>query len=216
MKKLFLSCIIFASAGVFTFTNAQTTQTPAKIVVITKQNVNVRQSPQTNADVVGKASSGTLFEFIAEKGSWYEVKDINTGKIVYISNTVSRLMDGKQVARTDNGIVEADDYTNYVYQKNTRQSNGEIIMTYAFYNKNEKNSVYATYSFTQISQTGNMSTQEAYYKGKQMGWYMLFDEIVDYEGVVQEKMEEPLIVYSNGAQGVTINGQKYNKVKNEF
>ena len=62
--------------------------------------------------------------------------------------------------------------------------------------------------------TAEKIAQEAYYKGKQMGWYMLFDEIVDYEGVVQEKMEEPLIVYSNGAQGVTINGQKYNKVKN--
>lgn len=214
MKKLLLSCMFFASMGAFTFVNAQNNQTPAKLVVVTKQNVNVRQSPQTNAGIVRKASTGTLFEFIAENGSWYEVKDINTGKNVYISNTVSSLMDGKQVARTDRGIVEADDYTNYLYQRNIKQRNGEIIMTYAFYNKNEKNAVYATYSFTQISQTGNMSTQEAYYKGKQMGWYMIFDEVVDYDGAVQDKMEEPIIVYSNGAQGVTINGEKYKKTKN--
>lgn len=64
--------------------------------------------------------------------------------------------------------------------------------------------------------TGSMFTQEIYYKGKQMGWYLLFDEAVDMDGVVQSKLEQPVVVFANGSQGVVVNGENYKKARNSF
>lgn len=55
-----------------------------------------------------------------------------------------------------------------------------------------------------------------YYKGKQMGWYLLFNETIDMDGAVQSQLEQPVIVFANGSQGVIINGESYKKVSNSF
>lgn len=94
--------------------------------------------------------------------------------------------------------------------------NGEQTTSYAFYQKQEKNIIYATVLQTTASMTGSMFTQEVYYKGKQMGWYLLFNETIDMDGAVQSQLEQPVIVFANGSQGVIINGESYKKVSNSF
>ena len=64
--------------------------------------------------------------------------------------------------------------------------------------------------------TASMFTQEVYYKGKQMGWYLLFNETIDMDGAVQSQLEQPVIVFANDSQGVIINGESYKKVSNSF
>lgn len=49
-----------------------------------------------------------------------------------------------------------------------------------------------------------------------MGWYLFFDEVVDMDGVVQTKLATPTVVFSNGTQGVIIDGQTYKKTSYEF
>lgn len=71
-------------------------------------------------------------------------------------------------------------------------------------------------SQTTNTMTGRSFTNEVYYKGKQMGWYLFFDEVVDMDGVVQTKLDTPTVVFSNGTQGVIIDGQTYKKTSYEF
>lgn len=214
MKKVILSLIF--TAGLFGLLNAQEYKIPDKVVVITRQDVNIRQAPQTSAAVVEKASMGTMYELTGQKDSWYEVKDIKTGKNVYVSTTVGRLATGNQISRTDKGLVSEDEYPDIVYQKLKKMQNGEQTTSYVFYRKQEKDIVYARVSQTTATMTGSMFTQEIYYKGKQMGWYLLFDEAVDMDGVVQSKLEQPVVVFANGSQGVVVNGENYKKTRNSF
>lgn len=115
MKKVILSFIF--TTGLFGLLNAQEYKIPDKVVIITRQDVNIRQAPQTSAAVVEKASMGTMYELTGQKDSWYEVKDIKTGKNVYVSTTVGRLATGNQISRTDKGLVSEDEYPDIVYQK---------------------------------------------------------------------------------------------------
>ena len=57
MKKVILSLIFATCTGMFCSLNAQEYKVPAKVVVITKQDVNIRKAPQTSAAVVEKAST---------------------------------------------------------------------------------------------------------------------------------------------------------------
>lgn len=214
MKKVILSFIF--TTGLFGLLNAQEYKIPDKVVVITRQDVNIRQAPQTSAAVVEKASMGTMYELTGQKDSWYEVKDIKTGKNVYVSTTVGRLATGNQISRTDKGLVSEDEYPDIVYQKLKKMQNGEQTTSYVFYRKQEKDIVYARVSQTTATMMGSMFTQEIYYKGKQMGWYLLFDEAVDMDGVVQSKLEQPVVVFANGSQGVVVNGENYKKTRNSF
>ena len=216
MKKVFLSFMLTAWSGIFFSLNAQEYKTPEKVVVITKQNVNVRQAPQASSKVVGKASNGAIYEFVAQEGTWYKVKDVKSGNTVFISTTVGRISAGNQIARTDKGLVEPNDNLRFVYQKREDMADGERITSYGFYQKQEKNVVYAMVSQTTNTMTGRSFTNEVYYKGKQMGWYLFFDEVVDMDGVVQTKLDTPTVVFSNGTQGVIIDGQTYKKTSYEF
>lgn len=216
MKKIFLLLIITIFSGIYYTTNAQGYHIPETVVTISKQQANIRQSPTTSATVVEKVSDGTLYELISKKGDWYEAKDIRSQETVYISTSVSNLMDGRLLHRTDKGLVEKNDGTKYVYQKITTQKGQESIASYAFYQKDEKDIVYATLSQTVNSISGSSFTNELYYKGKQMGWYLIFDEQVDWEGSLIEKVNKPIIVFSKSPKGVIVNGEFYKKTSNEF
>lgn len=134
-------------------------------------------------------------------------------KTEFVTNQIAT---GNQISRTDKGLVEKEESTDFIYQKQKKMQNGEQTTSYAFYQKQEKNIIYATVSQTTASMTGSMFTQEVYYKGKQMGWYLLFNETIDMDGAVQSQLEQPVIVFANGSQGVIINGESYKKVSNSF
>lgn len=138
MKKVILSLILATCTGMFCSLNAQEYKIPAKVVVITKQDVNIRKAPQTSAAVVEKASTGAMYELISQQGSWYEVKDIKTGNNVYVSATVGRLATGNQISRTDKGLVEKEESTDFIYQKQKKMQNGEQTTSYAFTRSNHK------------------------------------------------------------------------------
>lgn len=217
MKKFFLLSVFTICFGMFLPLNAQSYHIPETAVIITKQQVNIRQSPTTSAEIVDKVSAGTLYELIGKTGSWYEVKDVKSQKTVYVSTSASRLVEGRFLPRTDKGLVEQNDYTNFVYKKMTTQKDSESIASYTFYQKDEKNVVYATLSFTVNTISGRSFTTESCYKGKQMGWYLLFDEQIDIiEGSLMDKLDQPIVVFSKSPQGVIVNGEFYEKMKNEF
>lgn len=216
MKKVILSLFLAICSGMACSLSAQGYRIPETAVVIAKPQANVRQAPETTAAVVEKASKGVLYELIARKSNWYEAKDVKTGKTVYISTTVANLMEGRFLPRTDKGLVENSDLTSFAYQKRVTDSEKEAITSYVFYQKGEKDVVYTTLSATVNTMTGRSFTNETYYKGKQMGWYLLFDEQVDWEGNSMGKLDTPIVVFSNAPKGVIVNGEALAKVKNDF
>lgn len=153
---------------------------------------------------------------VGRKGEWYEAKNVKNQETVYLSTSVSNLVEGRFLPRTDKGLVEADSYTKFVYQKKTALTNKETISSYAFYQNKEKDVVYTTLSLTENSVSGRSFTTELYYKGKQMGWYLLFDEQVDMDGAFMNKLDQPIVVFSKAPQGIIVNGEFYAKTNNEF
>ncbi len=54
-------------------------------------SANIRQSPTTDSEVIGKAKNGDTFEFVSESSGWYEIK-LDDGSIAFISTSVGELL----------------------------------------------------------------------------------------------------------------------------
>ena len=193
---------------------------PKFLVASIKPNVNVRQAPNASATVVMKAPLGTVFELVSKQTGWYEVKEAVTGRKGYISSSVSKLCPNSDpyYPKTTEGIVGIGENAGYVNV--SKRQNSETTATYVFWSKDDMktNVVYASLSTSTADTSGRMRSYENYYKGKQMGWYILLDEETDYDGVVQSKMEENILVFkeSSGKSGIYIQGVYYMEAGNPF
>lgn len=190
---------------------------PKFLVAVTKPNVNVRQAPNSSATVITKASLGTVFEMVSKQTGWYEVKEAWTGKKGYISASVSKLCPDSDpyYPNTTDDIVDITEFENI-----SKRQNSETTATYGFHSKDKMktNIIYASLSTTTADTSGRMRTYENYYKGKQMGWYIVLDEETDYEGTVQSKLDKPIVVFreSSGKAGIYIQGMYYKDANNPF
>ena len=207
MKKMLvmLTCLLMSASVV-----AEDYSIPQKVVVISKSNVNIRQSPDTKGEALYKASKGTLFEFVSQSGSWYEVKEAYTGKTVYVSATVSKVLEEEKVPLTKGctnyGPSETD---NYIHKESNSKS--EATTSLDFYTNKEKEDgyLYLRSSWMYADVSGRTNSMETLYRGYQKGWYMVFDSTIDYEGNVTP-LETPIIYYAIGfGDRVTSEGVVY-------
>lgn len=193
MKRVFfVSLILLTSLSIV----CKAQSLPKFLVVVTKANVNVRQAPNTSAAVVMKAPLGTVFEMVSKQTGWYEVKEAFTNKKGYISASVSKVYPVGEYSYPTTESIVAGTRDTAGYVNVTRKQNSEITATYVFWiEKPESKVVYASLSTSMADTSGRMRTYENYYKGKQMGWYIVLEEETDYEGTVQGKLEEPILVF---------------------
>ncbi|WP_291593195.1 SH3 domain-containing protein [Bacteroides sp.] len=214
MKKLISISLILLTCMSFV---CKAQSFPKFLVAVTKPNVNVRQAPNSSATVITKAPLGTVFEMISKQTGWYEVKEAVTGKKGYISASVSKLCPDTDpyYPRTTDDIVDITEFENI-----SKKQNSETTVTYGFRSKDNKktNIIYASLSTTTADTSGRMRSYENYYKGKQMGWYIILDEETDYEGTVQNKLDKPILVFreSSGKAGIYIQGVYYKDANNPF
>lgn len=214
MKKLISISLILLTCMSFV---CKAQSFPKFLVAVTKPNVNVRQAPNSSATVITKAPLGTVFEMISKQTGWYEVKEAVTGKKGYISASVSKLCPDTDpyYPRTTDDIVDITEFENI-----SKKQNSETTVTYGFRSKDNKktNIIYASLSATTADTSGRMRSYENYYKGKQMGWYIILDEETDYEGTVQNKLDKPILVFreSSGKAGIYIQGVYYKDANNPF
>ena len=195
MKKLISVSLILLTCMSFV---CKAQSLPKFLVAVTKPNVNVRQAPNSSATVITKAPLGTVFEMVSKQTGWYEVKEALTGKKGYISASVSKLCpnDASYYPKTTEDVVRLE--SNPGYMNVIKKPNSETTATYVFWFK-EQNSdvVYASLSTSTADTSGRMRSYENYYKGKQMGWYIVLNEETDYEGTVQGKLEKPILVFKS-------------------
>ena len=214
MKKLISVSLILLTCMSFV---CKAQSLPKFLVAVTKPNVNVRQAPNSSATVVTKAPLGTVFEMVSKQTGWYEVKEALTGKKGYISASVSKLCPDTDpyYPRTTDDIVDITEFENI-----SKRQNSETTVTYGFRSKDKMNTniIYASLSTTTADTSGRMRSYENYYKGKQMGWYIVLDEETDYEGTVQSKLDKPILVFreSSGKAGIYIQGIYYKDANNAF
>lgn len=190
---------------------------PQKVVMVTKSNVNVRQTPDLNSAVKYKASLGTLFEFVSKSGSWYEVKEAFTGNTVYISTSVAKMLGGENVPSTQScvsyGPTEAG---NYKLKEVTAKCEVTTSLNFYLNDKKEDGYLYLAWTWMYADTNGRSNTQERLYRGYQKGWYMVFDSTVDYDGNVT-MLDSPVIYYATDPYGskVTSQGVVY-EMESEF
>lgn len=215
MKKFILMSLFLVTCLSYTC-NAQTLP---DVVAVTKPNVNIRKAPNASASVIMKAPLGTIFELVSKQAGWYEVKEAYTGNKGYIATSVSKLClkDNQAYYPGTADIVGLEE--NAGYENVTKKQNSETTSTYKFWFKDQGSDVvYTSLSTTSADTSGRMRSYENYYKGKQMGWYLLLNEETDYEGTVQNKMDNPILVFksANGTSGVYVQGVYYKEAGNPF
>lgn len=215
MRKLFF--IMLACFMLSVTTVAADYVIPRTVVMVTKSNVNVRQTPDLKGNVLYKTYKGTLFEFVSKSGSWYEVKEAFTGNTVYISTSVAKMLNGENVLNTQScvsyGPTEA---SNYKLKEVTAKCEVTTSLNFYLNDKNEDGYLYLAWTWMYADTNGRSYTQERLYRGYQKGWYMVFDSTVDYDDNVTV-LDSPVIYYATDPYGsqVTSQGVVY-EMESEF
>ena len=62
-----------------------------KHIQITGENVNIRLKNTTGSTLVAKAKKGNIFEFVSEKGNWFEI-NMFTGEYRYIHKSLGKIV----------------------------------------------------------------------------------------------------------------------------
>lgn len=176
---------------------AQNYKIPEKVVAITKSGVNVRNAPSLDADVLYKTHKGTLFEFAAQKGTWYEVKEAYTEKTVYVSTSVSKILTGDNIPRTEGWIPYSNGpklYLDFQYSGKAPDYNFDTGLSFYYDDDKKDGFLYLTSVSSYSYHNGNYRERTYTFRGYQRGWYMVFDTYVDDEGKANP-VTSPLIYY---------------------
>lgn len=180
---------------------------PAKVIIATKDNVNLRRTGSATGALAGKARIGTAFAYTGEEGTWYVGTSAETGEKVYIAKTLAR------VVETGGNVNVSGEY---FYLVDASKNKGtEIAETYYFYNDPDGDPamVKANYSYRTTTLTGGGRTIENYYKGTLKGWYAILDEELDAEGNFVKKLSTPIYVYPDpSSANYYINGTKFEEL----
>lgn len=196
-------------------TDVPDTSLPERVVEVTKANVNVRKLPDANAQVLEKATLGKQYEFLEEAGAWYKVKMPAGGAIAYVSKSVATVGNTPYLS----GVINENtrDYL-YEYRFDRIKSEGyEKVFTYRFWTQpGEKNRIYAWHSSLYANTKGQMRTEDTYYKGRVENWYIILEEMVDFDGNFIEKIEPKYVYKSAGLSGYYAEGVYFKEEGNPF
>ena len=180
--------------------------------------MNVRKTPTTSGEVVTQAGAGTLYEFVSEQDGWFEVKVPGSAENCYVSATVAAKVALATVPRTDKGIVKAAD-TDLIYQKTINTSKYSLIRSYTITQGSQAGEVEVYYNEHGAYADGRFTpVTENYYKGKQLGWCIVFDQMHTMFEENWEKMETPLIIYAADAVGrnIIVEGETYTLTRESY
>lgn len=188
------------------------------LVFVTKDNINMRASAGTTAQIVGKARTGMVFEKGTDGNGWTEIISPD-GKSAYISSRFidSLTPDEVKVYKAKDLMVTPAEASEASYEGayliNQSMSGGESNSSWIFYGATEEES--APVSACNIEQLtyndGRMRTNQTFYKGVRKGWYILLTDTTDEEGKVEDHLESPIVVYPSFSmnRGAFVNGVLY-------
>lgn len=189
---------------------------PEFLVRISGNKVNVRKSPSTSGEVLTQASAGTLYEFVSEKDGWFEVKIPGMTGNAYVSATVAAKQSLAALPRTDKVVKAAN--TDLVYQKVKNTSRYSLTTSYKITQGNKAGEVNCTCSsFGAYADGRFIPASEEYYKGTQLGWCIVLNQMKSYDDS-WETMETPIMIYAVDAAGnkITVAGETFTLAREDF
>lgn len=189
---------------------------PEFLVRISGNKVNVRKSPSTSGEVLTQASAGTLYEFVSEKDGWFEVKIPGMTGNAYVSATVAAKQSLAALPRTDKVVKVAN--TDLVYQKVKNTSRYSLTTSYKITQGSKAGEVNCTCSsFGAYSDGRFIPASEEYYKGTQLGWCIVLNQMKSYDDS-WETMETPIMIYAVDAAGnkITVAGETFTLAREDF
>lgn len=189
---------------------------PEFLVRISGNKVNVRKSPSTSGEVLTQASAGTLYEFVSEKDGWFEVKIPGMTGNAYVSATVAAKQSLAALPRTDKVVKAAN--TDLVYQKVKNTSRYSLTTSYKITQGSKAGEVNCTCSsFGAYADGRFIPASEEYYKGTQLGWCIVLNQMKSYDDS-WETMETPIMIYAVDAAGkkITVAGETFTLAREDF
>lgn len=212
MKKLLVTALmVVTTAGMFA----------TDYVVISKNDVNLRQEPSTTAPVVGKGKMGTMMELVEKTNGWFCVINPMIGnEPVWVSASVAQMEVESGSDKPAISLVDMPDaMISYVKTINTK--GGSEIDSWSFSSDNpnfwhdEKpgSAIQATNSHTIIRSNGSMQTVDTEYQGIYEPYYLKLTHEKSMFSDSYEKLETPIFVFNssclNYESGIFINGEKF-------
>lgn len=119
--------------------------------------------------------------------------------------------------RTDKGIVKAAD-TDLVFQKVENTSKYSLTTSYKITQGSKAGEVNCTCSsFGAYSDGRFIPASEEYYKGMQLGWCIVLNQMMSYDDS-WETMETPIMIYAVDAAGnkITVAGETFTLAREDF
>ena len=172
------------------------------LVFITKDNVNVRKSPSQSGAVIYKARNGMVFEKASSENGWTKVLSPN-GTEAWISSQFLDALTPEElkIYKASDLMVsqtEAEEASyEGAYVVTETSSGGNSLSSWIFYGETngETGPVAACHHNVLTYNDGRMRTNDTYYSGKRNGWYIMLTDVTDYEGKIEYKLDNPILVY---------------------
>lgn len=87
------------------------TMAAKEFVTITEEDINIREGPGLEFEVVGKGDEGDTYSLLKEEGDWFQI-ELNSGKKGWVANWLVSKLSGKKSdsnsAKTLTGTISAD------------------------------------------------------------------------------------------------------------
>lgn len=191
------------------------------LIVLTKNDVNLRSTPSTTGSIVSKGKKGIIMKTASSKNGWYQVINPQGDESpVWVASSVCTSVKDYFGENPAFNLVMLPG-TEYGYENISTQAGGEIIICWNFSSNNPGfwddakpgNAITAIKSTTTISSTGRMHTTETYYKGIYQPSYLMLTEISADGGETYSHIETPIYIYPTVVDtetGIYIDGVLYN------
>lgn len=210
ISRLFISATLMLTA--FAVADA------SDYVYITKDNVNLRESPSTSAKVIGKARQGMVVKPLSQDGTWTKATSLD-GTTLYVSSQFVKTLPEDELS-TDYFLFtpeqKEDALYNIGYGSTTSNANSEVSVAWILTSPQGKENVCGEYRYTYADTSGRMNTVERYYTGKRRGWYVELTHETDYEYQNPEPLDSPIFVYQPYSQvsAIYVNSEYFENFEN--
>ncbi|MDE5664108.1 MAG: SH3 domain-containing protein [Muribaculaceae bacterium] len=212
ISRLFISATLMLTA--FAVANA------SDYVYITKDNVNLRESPSTSAKVIGKARLGMVVKPLSQDGTWTKATSLD-GTTLYVSSQFVKPLPEEELS-TDYFLFTPEQKEDALYNlgfgATTTTAKSEVSVTWILTSPPDNENVCGEYKYSYADTSGRMNTVERYYTGKRRGWYVELTHETDYEYQNPEALDTPIFVYQpySPVSAIYVNGEYFENFENAW
>ncbi len=189
------------------------------LIVLTKNDVNLRSTPSTTGSVVSKGKKGIIMKTSGSKNGWYQAINPQNDESVWVASSVCTPVQEYFGENPAFNLVMLPG-TEYGYENVSSQAGGEVTTCWIFSSNNPGfwdeakpgSAITATNTTNMVSSNGRMHTIETYYKGVYQPTVLILTEISADGGETYANLDSPIYIYPtviDNESGIYIDGVRY-------